>query len=137
MTKEEEGVVIAITGDVAKVRASKHDDCDSCGSCAGTAAAIMDVYNPVKAQLGQRVKFELREDKALKAAFVIYVLPLIAAFLGYLLGSWMALKFDLTALYMEIGGCLLGFGLALAYIKVYDRSLSSSSKLPVIKEILS
>ena len=136
MAKEEEGIVIAVDGDVAKVRASQHNDCDSCGSCAGVGAAILDVYNPIEAQLGQRVKFQFSDDKALTAAFVVYVLPLVTAFLGYLFGVWAAVKYALPTMPMEVGGCLLGFGVALIYIKIYDKSVSGISKLPVIKEVL-
>ena len=136
MAREEEGIVIAVEGDVAKVRASQHNDCDSCGSCAGVGAAVLDVYNPIEAQLGQRVRFELSDEKALTAAFVVYVLPLITAFLGYLFGVWAAAKYALPTVPMEVGGCLLGFALALVYIKIYDRAVSGVSKLPVIKEIL-
>ena len=136
MAREEEGIVIAVEGKVAKVRASQHNDCDSCGSCAGVGAAVLDVYNPIEAQLGQRVKFELSDEKALTAAFVVYILPLITAFLGYLFGVWLAHKYALPLVPMEIGGCLVGFCVALVYIKIYDRALSGVSKLPVIREIL-
>ena len=138
VARVEEGVVIALAEeDVAKVRTSKHSDCDCCGSCAGGNAPILDAYNPVKAEVGQRVKFEVREEKALQAAFVVYMLLLIAAFSGFLLGLWLAQKLNFSVLYMEICGALLGFCLAALYIRKYDRDIAGKSKLPEIKEILS
>ena len=137
MARIEEGVVIALAEDVAKVRTSKHSDCDCCGSCAGNSAPILDAYNPVKAEVGQRVKFEVQEEKVLQAAFVVYMLPLFAAFLGFMSGLWLAQKFGLSVLYMEICGCLLGFCLAAIYIRKYDRIIANQNKMPEIKEILS
>ncbi|MCL2766247.1 MAG: SoxR reducing system RseC family protein [Peptococcaceae bacterium] len=137
MPRVEEGVVIALTDEVAKIRTSKHSDCDCCGSCSGNASPILDAYNPVNAKVGQRVKFELNEEKALMAAFVVYLLPLLAAFGGYLLGLLLAQTFGLPVLYMEICGGILGLLLAVMYIKKYDKAMASKSKLPEIKEILS
>ncbi|OPX91521.1 MAG: SoxR reducing system protein RseC [Pelotomaculum sp. PtaB.Bin117] len=88
--KEAEGIIIALDGKIAKVRAGRHSDCDSCGACPGDKAAVMDVYNRVDAKVGQRVIIEIPEANMLKAAFVVYLLPLITIFMGYLIGVWIS-----------------------------------------------
>lgn len=137
MKKETEGVVIALDGKVAKVRASRHSDCESCGACPGENAMVMDVYNPVDAKVGQVVAIEIPEAYMLKAAFVVYFLPLLAAFAGYLIGVWISQKYGFPALLTEISASIIAFLLSLLYIKYFDRSMGKTKKMPFITDILS
>lgn len=135
--KETEGVVISLDGKIAKVRASRHSDCDSCGACPGDKATIMDVYNRVDARVGQRVIIEIPEANMLKAAFVVYMLPLLTIFVGYLIGVWISQKYGSPALLTEVCTSIAAFALTLVYIKFFDRSMSKIKMMPVITEVLS
>lgn len=137
MKKKEEGVVIALEGQVAKVRASRHNDCESCGACPGDNAMIMDVYNPLEAKVGERVLFEMAAgSNMVKAAFIVYILPLLTAFLGFLIGRWAAYTFAWPVLTLEVIGTIVAFLLALVYVKSYDRSMAKTKMLPVIVNVL-
>lgn len=137
MKREEEGIVIASDGKIAKVQAKRHSDCESCGACPGDIAAIMDVHNPVDAKKGQRVIIEISETNMLKAAFIVYFLPLITAFIGFLIGRWISQKYGFPVILLEVGASIAAFMLTLLYIKYYDRVVAKSKMMPVIKDILS
>ncbi len=137
MKKETEGIIIALDGKIAKVRASRHSDCENCGACPGDMATVMDVYNPVDAKVGQRVVIKIPEANMLKAAFIVYLLPLLTTFMGFLIGLWISQKYGFPALLSEVSLSIVAFVLTLLYIKYFDRSMSKTKMLPVITDVLS
>ncbi len=137
MKKEAEGIVIQVNGNTAKVKLNRHGDCSNCGSCPGDNSMVMDVYNILYAKPGQRVAVELQDINMLKAAFIVYIMPLVAAALGAVAGTYAARFFGGSAgLFGSIAG-FLAFVLAIAYIKYFDKSMGSEKKQPVIIRILS
>ncbi|MDS1029198.1 SoxR reducing system RseC family protein [Bacillota bacterium LX-D] len=137
MKSEKEGVVVAIEGNLAKIRATRHNDCENCGACPGNTAMLLDAQNPVGAKPGQRIAFEIKETNMLKAAFIVYILPLIAMFLGVIAGGWLANKLNHPAIYFQVGGGLLTFALSIIYIKIFDKNVQDNNKMqPVITRIL-
>ena len=138
MEKEQEGIVLEIAGDMAKVKASRHSDCDNCGACPGNMAIIVEMRNPVGARPGQRVVFEVKQVGMLQAAFVVYVLPLLAVVAGAFAGDYAAGKYGGEALWYQLGGGFAAFVIAIAYVKFFDRNARNSEKMqPVIIRILS
>ena len=69
--------------------------------------------NPIGAQPGELVKVESATAPVLKAAAVLYVVPLLLFFLGYYLGT-------LPGSFGVLGG-ILGFCVGIALVVVYDR----------------
>lgn len=124
---------------MAKVKASRHSDCENCGSCPGTNAIIVDALNPVGAQKGQRVAVEVKQVNLLKAAFVVYMLPLIAATAGALATGYVPMvEQAANPIGYQIGGGLVAFGLSVLYIRYFDRNARTDDKMrPVITRILS
>ena len=138
MKQEEIGIVIEAEGEFAKVRAARHGDCKECGACPGDDAITMDVQNPISAKVGQRVTFEMHEASMVTAAFVVYALPLLAAAAGAIIGWYIAGKFGQAVVPFQIGGGIIGFGLSLIFVKLYDRAMKKNTEtLPVITKILS
>lgn len=138
MKLEEFGIVIEANGNLAKVKAARHGDCDNCGSCPGENAIMMDVQNLISAKPGQKVAFVVHNTSMVLAAFVVYILPIIAAGAGIVMGWFMANTFGLSLTAFQIGGGIIGFGLALIIIKLYDKAMKSDTKsLPIITKILS
>lgn len=138
MAKEQEGIVIELAGDMARVKTSRHNDCENCGACPGNAAIVVEASNAVGARPGQRVALQVPEVNMLKAAFIVYVLPLLALFMGAAIGHYLAGGLGLPALWLQIGGGGLAFGASLAYIRYVDRRAKSNAKMqPIITRILS
>jgi Positive regulator of sigma E activity len=137
MKKEVQGIVIEASGDIAKVKTNRHGDCKNCGACPGDGATVLEVQNPLGAKPGQGVVFEIKEENMLKAAFVVYILPIIAIFLGAICGTWLATKFGQPEKMFQIGGGIVAFILSVLYVKVFDRAVDRNNKLkPIITRIL-
>ncbi|HMM22814.1 MAG TPA: SoxR reducing system RseC family protein [Selenomonadales bacterium] len=137
MKKEQEGVVLAATAGMAKVKTSRHNDCENCGACPGNAAIVLDARNPIGAKPGQRVLVEVQEVGMLKSAFVVYMLPLIAMFVGAWLGTYLADQLAREAVWFQVGGAGLFLIGSVLYVKYFDKSAGSNTKMqPVITRIL-
>lgn len=133
MKQEEYGIVIEVNGNLAKVKAARHGDCDNCGACPGDSAIVMDVQNSISAKPGEKVAFEMHSSSMLIAAFVVYFIPLIIAAAGAAGGWLLANKFGMPLVSFQVVGGIIGFGLALIIVKIYDKALKSNTKsLPSI-----
>jgi sigma-E factor negative regulatory protein RseC len=132
--QQQEGIVIEVNGRAAKVKTSRHNDCENCGACPGNSAIVLDAYNPVGAKPGQRVAVEVQEVNMLKAAFIVYILPLVAAGIGAVAG----LYFGRGVLLWQIIGGGAAFILSIWYIKHFDYNARMNEKMrPIITKIIS
>lgn len=111
------------TADVLLVRESAcSGDCHKCSGCgAAKETVIVTAKNRINARRGDLVKVESATGPVMKAAVVLYVIPLVLFFLGYYLGT---LPGDFGAL----GGCL-GFVLGVVIVILYDRLVVKKSDL--------
>lgn len=137
MKQEEFGIVIEVNGNLAKVKAARHGDCDNCGSCPGDSAIMMDVQNSISAKPGQKVAFEVQSTSMVIAAFVVYALPLVIAAAGTITGWFIANMFGQPLVSFQAGGGIIGFCLSLIIVKLYDRAIKNDTKtLPIITKKL-
>ena len=91
-------------------------DCHKCSGCgAAKESILLTVDNPIGASRGDLVKVQSETGPVLKAATVLYVLPLVLFFLGYALGVVLGLSGGL------MGG--LAFLVSIWLIVVYDRNM--------------
>ena len=111
------------TADVIHVRESAcSGDCHKCSGCgAARETVIFTAGNPIGARPGDLVKVESSTAPVLKAAVVLYVLPLLLFFLGYWLGT-------LPGSFGALGGGL-GFVLGLGIVVAYDRLVVNKADL--------
>jgi sigma-E factor negative regulatory protein RseC len=138
MIKEEQGIVLEVHGNIAKVKAGRHSECKSCGACPGDKTIILDVQNPLGAKPGQKVCFEIIEINVLKAAYVVYIQPLVAALIGVFVGYMLATSFNQSVKWFQIIGGIIGFIISFVYIKIFDKNVNRDSNMqPTITKILS
>ena len=96
-------------------------DCHKCSGCgAAKESILLQADNPIGAQVGDLVKVESATGPVLKAAVVLYMLPLVLFFLGYALG---AILWQMGALV----GCL-AFAVSIALCVGYDRMFAKKRK---------
>ena len=135
--KIEEGIVIEVVDNIAKVKVGRHSDCSNCGACPGSNSVIIDANNKIGAKLGQRVEFEVKETNVLSGAFIVFVMPIIVAFIGVLCGRFLADYIGANINAFQVVGGIIAFLLSLIFIKLFDKAatLSEESK-PVIIRIL-
>lgn len=136
-TKTEEGIVLEINGETAKVKASRHSDCENCGACPGNDAPIITVSNKINARAGQSVLFEIQDEQTLKGAFLIFILPIIALFAGVWLGGAVFLYLSLGVMAGRIIGGIAFLLLSVLLIKLQDKKLGRQrNSLPAIVKII-
>ena len=111
------------TADVLLVRESAcSGDCHKCSGCgAAKETMIFTAKNAINASRGDIVKVESATGPIMKAAMVLYVIPLVMFFLGYYLGT-------LPGSFGALGGCL-GFVLGIVLVVLYDRKVVKKSNL--------
>ncbi len=107
---------------VACVRESAcSGDCHHCSGCGAVQQTILlEAENPIHAQPGDLVILKSRSAPVLKAAAVLYLLPLGAFFGGYAIAAA-----------LDISGAVWGslaFLASLAFIVIYDRRQAKNSK---------
>ena len=110
----EEGVVVSVAGEVARVRIARSGACGSCSSRGvcnplGMAEGEMEVEvtNRLDAHPGQRVVLAIEERQVLKGALWFYLLPLATFFAGYGVAARLGAG-DSAAILAAFGGLALG-----------------------------
>lgn len=109
------------TAQVLHIRQSAcSGDCHQCAGCGAAEESLMlTARNPIGARPGDLVVIRSESGPVLTAAAVLYVLPLVLFFLGYILG----MTWQLGAL---VGGLAFALGIALAV--AYDRLVAKKRK---------
>ena len=105
------------TATVIHVRESAcSGDCHKCSGCgAAKEAILLEAANPIGAKPGDLVTVEAATGPVLKAALVMYMLPMVLFFAGYAVGAVLWQKGAL------VGG--LSFLGSIALAVVYDRKV--------------
>lgn len=104
--------------EVIRIRESAcSGDCHKCSGCgAQQQTMLLTARNPIGAQPGDMVVLESDSGTVLKAAMVLYLLPLVLLIAGYLVGK------QLWDNGIVLG--LVSFALGLAPVKWYDLRLA-------------
>jgi sigma-E factor negative regulatory protein RseC len=88
--RQEEGTVTALRGDTAEVIIRRSRLCEGCGSCCvlvDTDTMLAEADNAIGAKQGDRVVVDLPPSVSIRAAYILYGIPLLAFFLGLALGA--------------------------------------------------
>lgn len=141
---EEEGVVIEIVGQNARVAILKKSACESCaaaGVCHPQDAdrSLMEAANPLNAVQGQRVKVVLAPQVYLKASIILFGIPMTALVGGAIIAKNLAIRYvgqENSDLWAFVAGmaCMVA---SFIFIRRYNKKVESTQKYkPVIVEIL-
>ncbi len=114
---QEAVVTRLLPGDMAEVAVRRTTacggNCGSCESCVFQNELKTPALNRVRARPGQKVLIESQSSRIFKAAFLVYVMPLLLFMAGYVLASFLGLKESLQIV-LSFAGMLLG-GILLVY----------------------
>ena len=131
----EQGVVVSVKKDFAKVRVGRNSACASCGKCGMTEKQKhVDFFadNAVGAVVGDTVTLEIPETNSAKLALVAYCLPLIPA-LALLFVAIFLNWADWLAAILFFVGLAVGF----AVVAIIDKARKHKwMETPTIKEIV-
>ncbi len=92
---EEEGIVVKVEGNLARVKVMKTSDCATCAvadSCPFTQLKrdwLVWAKNDLGAREGDRVKISIAPARYLLIAFLIFIFPVGALLLTYLVAKWL------------------------------------------------
>jgi sigma-E factor negative regulatory protein RseC len=128
------GFVVSVREDRAEVVLGTHLECRHCGACiAGISEKErkLEAINEIGARAGQRVEIELKPVHALSAAFLLFILPVLAAlgggWAGYVLGGVLGWRRDLTG----IGVGALTLVLSFMFLRHVEK-IGSTGRIPRI-----
>lgn len=135
--KIEEGAIIAIPSPgLAEVKVGRHSDCMACGSCPGSENIVVTAVDPLGVEVGQHVKFEVRESNIVVGAFVCFIMPLLITAIGAIGGHYYGIRAAADAVHTAVIGGIIGFLVGVGGVKVFDRSLRNDQTAnPKIIEI--
>ena len=92
-------------------------DCHKCSGCgAAKEAILLTADNPIGAGVGDLVNLQSDTGPVLKAAVVLYMMPLVLFFAGYAIGAALDLSGAVTG--------SLAFVLSIVLIVAYDRRMA-------------
>jgi sigma-E factor negative regulatory protein RseC len=139
---EEEGIVAAIEGNVAKVEVLKKSACEQCaasGVCHPGDMEYLEASNPLGAKKGQKVKVVLAPQLYLKASLILYGVPMAALIGGAIAGKNIAIAYGATGrsdLWAFVAG-IVCMTVSFFFIRSYNKKVEKTQKYkPVIVEIL-
>jgi sigma-E factor negative regulatory protein RseC len=97
----------------------------------------VEVTNPVGAKIGDRILLYVETSSLLKAAFLLYVFPVLCMLIGAALGHWLSLRYQINP---SLGSAAAGFiCLVLSFMLVKmrgDRLARKDNYKPRIVRIL-
>ncbi|WP_053957031.1 SoxR reducing system RseC family protein [Inediibacterium massiliense] len=137
------GKVIEVLEDHrAQVLMRKHSACGECGACQyGQENMNLKIIamNQVNAKEGDTVEVNLETQNVLGAAFIAYVIPLVALLVGVIGTSFILPKTGFTG-NVEVYSIVVGFILtiiAFGFIKLNENSFKKQDKyVPVISKVV-
>jgi sigma-E factor negative regulatory protein RseC len=139
---EEEGIVVEVTGDIAKVSIMAKSACEKCsasGVCHPGEQEYMEASNPLGAKKGQKVKVVLAPQVYLKASIILYGIPMTVFVASAILGKNLGLRYGTEAdsdLWAFIAG-MASMVVSFLVIRMYNKKVEKTPQYkPMIIEIL-
>ncbi|MBC6004403.1 MAG: SoxR reducing system RseC family protein [Paeniclostridium sordellii] len=137
------GYVIEIVDSItAKIKMQKHSACASCGKCASSTDKkdiIVEVDNTLGAKVGDYVEVNMDSVNVIKAASIIYAIPLIALLGGTILSYKVLSCFDIPFNIEVISGGIGVLLTILSYLAIKSRDFKfreSRNYIPIITKVI-
>lgn len=131
---KEVGKVVKIKGENIAVRLERKTACKNCNMCGfGKEDMYVDITteNAVGAKIGDSVEMQMESSTVLFSAWIVYILPLIFAGLGYLV-AYLLHQSEIVHFWGLIAGVAVGF-LAVAIV---DKKVKKTKFNPVCTRIV-
>ena len=131
-----QGTVLSVDGIKAKVRVIVSSECMGCpskSSCQPGAGETREItaINDCGAEVSDQVVFEADTGKVIISAALIWIVPLIAMIIGYIVGEIFAEGF------WPIGVAFVFLVASFAFLSLLDKSISGGKKFyPKITKIV-
>jgi sigma-E factor negative regulatory protein RseC len=137
----ETGRVIKIEKGKAIVEVGRQSaDCGKCqAECAhkpGKGVMQVEANDPIGVQVNQYVQISIHSASALRALFVVYMIPLFALVVGALFGGYLGTRLGIRNV-LEILGSFSFLGLSLIIVRLYNNRFKQDiHNQPVITKVI-
>lgn len=140
----EQGIVTKVDSTTAWVTTTKTSACEGCSArsacnvVGGGKEMEVEARNDAGADVGQKVVLTFDTSPLLRAAFLLYVFPILVLLTGALIGDKIAPHFGFDpAIFSAIIGFLF-FGISLKFVKSKGNKMAKKDAYrPKVKRILS
>lgn len=140
---EQQGYIIEVVDKkTAKLKMQRHSACASCGKCATSSEKkdiVVEVDNALGAQVGDKVKVNMETVNVLKAAAIVYIVPLVALLVGTI-GTYFVLNLLKISTNVEtISGAigLVSMLISFLILKKNDNKFRDSREyIPIVTEVV-
>lgn len=144
---EQQGQVIAVSGDCVSVRLGGSSGCAVCDAGKGCGAgifgrllqrkpAVLELDNSLNAQAGQAVVVGLPESLFLLIVFRLYLAPLLAGLAGAALGHYLSLRSgagEVTTDGLSLLGAITGMAIAVAWNRKKSREFPGTDAVHLLR----
>ncbi len=139
----EKGKIVRATQKTAWVKVDRTGSCggcsekDICGIKGGAESMEAEAVNEAGAKAGDRVLIDVKSSSVLKAAFLLYVFPILAMIAGAVVGHNAPSFFGMGASAMSAVFGFLFFGIAVLFIRFRGNRLAAKDdyRLRIVKII--
>lgn len=135
-------VIERVDSITAKIKMQKHSACASCGKCASSTDKkdiIVEVDNTLGAKVGDYVEVNMDSINVIKAASIIYIIPLVALLGGTILSYKVLSYFDISFNIEIISGGIGVLLTILSYLAIKNRDFKfreSRNYIPIITKVI-
>lgn len=138
---DELGLVVELKNEYAVVNIQRKSACGSCKACelgkSGLSEINVNVKNTLGATIGDRVMIQMQTPDVLKAAFTVYMIPLMALLIGvtgtYALQQKTGNHNEMTMMLVGVVMMLLSF----VYVRFKDNKIKATQKFePLMTEVV-
>ena len=138
---EDIGKVMKIDGDQAYVEVERSSACASCGlqeaeELATGGKVVFEAYNMAGANIGDRVKVQIRTGAFAKTSLYIYGIPVLFLLIGTIAGAYAATilkrSSDTMSALFAMGGLVVGF----IVVFLFRKRGNKTEYMPVVVEVI-
>ncbi|MFZ5569478.1 MAG: SoxR reducing system RseC family protein [Thermodesulfobacteriota bacterium] len=138
----EEGIVVAVENNNAKVRTRQSATCEACASRSSCNAMgggndmEVEALNTVGARVGDTVILKIEAAPLFKVTFLLYVFPVLCLFMGAVIGQELAPLLSWNNSLVSAGMGFLFFIIAMVFVRRMANRLAGRAEYkPVILRI--
>ena len=121
-------IVLEKNGDMTKISVLRHSVCSKCGACAGNNKETFMIMDKSPLAPGDMVEVEISDRFLILSSIIVYIFPLIALFLGYIVGRVLSVRFFNLIEYSEALGIvssLIFLGISFPLLRVLGKFMDS------------
>lgn len=120
----ERALVVKTSGKIAVLQIEKKPECEGCKICAfknGKSRVKVKALNTCGAKAGDTVVVKAEKDNRALASFIVYIVPVLLAGLGVLVGA-LCFEKEVWIALLCVAGLVLGFAAVFIADKIFSGS---------------